>query len=71
MRFIKRGLMTAFFALFGVVLACEPASAQIDLSGEWATRLHEDVRLRNDALGGGPEVGDYTRLPILGDEETD
>lgn len=40
------------------------ALAQTDLSGEWAQRLHEDVNHRNDALGGGPRIGDYTGLPV-------
>jgi len=40
------------------------AEAQLDLSGEWAPRLHEDVNHRNDAIGGGPRIGDYTGLPI-------
>ncbi len=40
------------------------AFAQNDISGEWANLLHEDVNHRNDAIGGGPRVGDYTGLPI-------
>jgi hypothetical protein len=40
------------------------ARAQIDFTGEWAPRLHEDVNHRNDAIGGGPRIGDYTGLPI-------
>jgi cyclase len=36
------------------------ASAQVDLSGNWAQKLHEDRAERSD----GPEVGDYTGLPI-------
>ena len=46
------------------VLAVRPAYAQNDLSGEWANLLHEDVNHRNDAIGGGPRVGEYTGLPI-------
>ena len=48
------------------VLACTSfrAFAQNDLSGEWANLLHEDVNHRNDAIGGGPRVGDYAGLPI-------
>ena len=45
-------------------LGCTPAFAQVDLSGEWANLLHEDVNHRNDAIGGGPRIGDYTGLPI-------
>jgi len=41
-------------------LAVTPALAQLDLSGEWAGRLHNDAPER----GGGPELGDFTGLPI-------
>src|SRR5215510_11472706 len=58
----------AFVVVLGVltVLAFEGATAfaQNDLSGEWANLLHEDVNHRNDAIGGGPRVGEYTGLPI-------
>jgi hypothetical protein len=37
-----------------------PAFAQIDLSGTWGNRLHEDWIERAP----GPEIGDYTGLPI-------
>ena len=37
-----------------------PASAQVNLGGEWAPRMHEDQPDR----GPGPELGDYTGLPI-------
>src|SRR5437868_1985352 len=37
-----------------------PASAQINLSGVWSNRLHEDFP---DRLA-GPELGDYAGLPI-------
>jgi hypothetical protein len=37
-----------------------PAFAQIDFSGEWAPRFHEDQPER----GPGPEIGDYLGLPI-------
>ena len=46
------------------LLAAGPALAQNDISGEWANLLHEDVNHRNDAIGGGPRIGDYTGLPI-------
>ncbi len=51
--------ITAFITLAGA-----PALAQNDISGEWANLLHEDVNHRNDAIGGGPRVGDYAGLPI-------
>jgi hypothetical protein len=51
-------------SLAATTFASSRASAQTDLSGEWANRLHEDVNHRNDAIGGGPRIGDYTGLPI-------
>src|SRR5690349_23514987 len=50
------------FAL--ATLVGRSAFAQNDISGEWANLLHEDVNHRNDAIGGGPRIGDYTGLPI-------
>ena len=46
--------------LLTIVLTAAPARAQIDLTGEWANRFHEDAPHR----GAGPEIGDYTGLPI-------
>jgi len=37
-----------------------PGAAQMDLSGEWGQKMHEDGPER----GAGPEIGDYTGLPI-------
>ena len=36
------------------------AHAQRDLAGHWSQRFHEDLPER----GAGPEIGDYTGLPI-------
>ena len=47
-------------ALLGLVLAPSPALAQIDLSGSWSARYHEDFPERIP----GPEIGDYLGLPI-------
>ena len=48
-------------ALVLLVLAtASPALAQVDLSGTWATRNHEDWMERWP----GPDVGDFTGLPI-------
>jgi hypothetical protein len=41
-------------------LTAIPASAQIDLSGEWAPLFHEDQPERLP----GPDIGDYLGLPI-------
>ena len=41
-------------------LTCRPARAQVDLSGKWAETLTED----EPDLFPGPEIGDYTEMPI-------
>ena len=41
-------------------LASRPARAQVDLSGKWAETLTED----EPDLFPGPEIGDYTEMPI-------
>ena len=48
--------------VWGLVLSAVPAFAQqqVDISGEWAARVHEDQPHR----GPGAELGDYTGLPI-------
>jgi len=55
--------MRSFVALISFVTAMiliPPAFAQVDLSGEWGQKLHEDLPER----GHGPEIGDYTGIPI-------
>lgn len=53
-----------FVAVFAaVVLLSSSAYAQIDLSGHWAARQHEDWEER----GPGPEIVDYLGLPINDD----
>jgi hypothetical protein len=42
------------------LLNARSAAAQIDLSGEWANRIHEDRQWR----GPGQEVGEFEGLPI-------
>ena len=46
--------------LTALLAAAAPASAQIDLSGEWSNRYHEDAVER----GPGPDIGDYLGLPV-------
>ncbi|MBI2150913.1 MAG: hypothetical protein HYU27_09975 [Acidobacteria bacterium] len=46
--------------LLVMLLAGLPAFAQVDFSGEWAPRFHEDQPERVP----GPEIGDYLGLPI-------
>jgi hypothetical protein len=50
----------AALTVFAVLLTAAPAMAQIDLSGDWAARVHEDQPHRVP----GAELGDYTGLPI-------
>ena len=64
MRTVNRTTTSALLVLIGTMLTADRAWAQIDLTGEWAVRLHEDVLHRNDVLPGGLAVGDYTGLPI-------
>src|SRR5437762_12315766 len=47
-------------AIVAITLVSLPAFAQIDPSGEWAPRFHEDQPERIP----GPEIGDYLGLPI-------
>src|SRR5213594_3184210 len=49
-----------FFVVLLVVLFTVPAFAQVDPSGEWAPRFHEDQPERIP----GPDLGDYLGLPI-------
>ncbi len=46
--------------LFAMTFAARPAFAQVDMSGLWATRHHEDSTER----GQGGELGDYTGIPL-------
>src|SRR5881396_1363181 len=57
----RDALMKTFGACFVLVLiASAPVAAQVDFSGEWAPRFHEDQPERVP----GPELGDYLGLPI-------
>jgi len=42
------------------VVMAAPASAQVDLSGQWGQKMHEDEPER----GPGPEIGDYGGMPV-------
>ncbi len=48
------------FLSFFFLPASHPAFAQVDLSGTWQDRWHEDAPERD----GGPEIGDYTGMPV-------
>jgi hypothetical protein len=55
----NRILQTAFLGVMWLSVA-SPVSAQVNLSGDWSPRQHEDQPDR----GPGPELGDYTGMPI-------
>ena len=46
--------------LWVLTLTAAPASAQVDLTGSWASRMHEDWFER----GPGRDLGDYTGAPL-------
>ncbi len=53
-------LLAQFFVIVVFGFACGPAFAQMDLSGEWGQKIHEDEPERVP----GPEIGDYTAMPV-------
>ena len=55
---MKLNKMTITFAM--LLCAALPAMAEIDLSGSWAAKNHEDAMER----GAGPNPGDFTALPF-------
>ncbi len=59
MHLMLRITLAAILLLF-LGLASRPACAQVDLSGLWGQKMHEDEPERVP----GPEIGDYTALPI-------
>ena len=50
----------ASLLMLSPALLCHSAVAQVDLTGEWGQKFHEDGPER----GPGPEIGDYTGIPI-------
>ena len=57
--------MKRWCAFAVAALLCVPVSAEIDLSGNWSTRQHQDWQDRNP----GPEAVDYIGLPINDEAE--
>jgi hypothetical protein len=53
----KRTFVSLIFLCVG---ALQEVNAQVDLSGPWQQRRHEDLPDRV----GGPDIGDYTGIPI-------
>src|ERR1700693_6249395 len=60
MRYAKPAKIAGSFLLLLTMLGSGPALAQVDPSGEWAPRFHEDQPERIP----GPAIGDYLGLPI-------
>jgi hypothetical protein len=56
---MKRIIFAAAFVA-ATMFSATPAFAQLDLSGTWGNRLHEDWIERAP----GPDIGDYTGLPL-------
>jgi hypothetical protein len=54
------GRAAAALIAFAMVLVSGPVFAQVDLSGNWGSRMHEDWQER----GIGPDTVDYTALPL-------
>lgn len=52
--------MRIVLALLLILGAARPALAQVDLSGLWSRRSHEDQNHRVP----GPDLGDYTGIPV-------
>ncbi len=50
----------AAFLLFSLAVLSRPAAGQVDLTGRWGQKEFEDRPER----GPGPEIGDYTAMPI-------
>lgn len=58
---MKRSLVRITVAMpFALLSIAIPATAQVDIAGQWQARVHEDQPHR----GPGAELGDYTGLPI-------
>jgi hypothetical protein len=57
---VQKHLRVMSLVAGSILLVSAPALAQVDLSGTWAARIHEDLPYR----GPGPNVGDYLGLPI-------
>lgn len=52
--------VTGLMLVITQAVLCSPAEADVDLSGSWGQKIHEDFEERVI----GPSIGDYTGLPI-------
>jgi hypothetical protein len=59
---MRREILTLILAC-GLLAASAPASAQVELSGEWQSILYEDYIER----GPGSDLGDFTGMPLNDD----
>jgi hypothetical protein len=57
---VRRIAIVAGLLIPAAWIMTAPARAEIDLSGDWAVRIHSD----NQDRTAGPELGDYTALPV-------
>ena len=57
---VVTGMMKLIAVMVAALAWATPTFAQVDLSGTWASRLHEDWQERWP----GPDVGDFTGLPM-------
>src|SRR6266545_2244235 len=57
---VMKSVGAGVLLLLTTLAMAAPASAQVDFSGEWAPRFHEDQPERVP----GPELGDYLGLPV-------
>ncbi|HEX4023941.1 MAG TPA: hypothetical protein VHX52_04455 [Steroidobacteraceae bacterium] len=55
-----QSIASAGLASVALMLGAQAATAQVDLSGNWAARLHEDYHSR----GPGPNAVDYLGIPL-------
>ncbi len=60
MWYCVRRRMAAAMLLLSLGLVSVSARAQMDLSGQWGQKMHEDEPERV----GGPDIGDYSGLPV-------
>jgi hypothetical protein len=63
---VRTPIQVAGFAFVALALMTGPAAAEVDLSGQWAAVNHQD----NMGRGAGPDLADYTGLPINDEART-
>ena len=61
----RKGSVAAFMAAT-VLVVCPPLAAEVDLTGYWSPRIHEDHQYRWE----GPKYGEYDGLPLTDEAYT-